>query len=164
MPGLEDTYHWALVVGPKTPADDDAGTRYHVKHKLELVGTPPEPKPVWYFEQEDIQMGSSFQNLVRILVGKVKNKNKLNDIIRGIPLRSDVPEWNCVEWVKEALTAAVQDGKVLSKCPEDWESVRDTAMWYVAKKKDEHRFDGRAKYDFSKVATWDLVKGYELVM
>jgi len=38
MPGKEDTYHWALIVGPKVEVDKSGamveGTRYHAKERI----------------------------------------------------------------------------------------------------------------------------------
>lgn len=100
--------------------------------------------------------------LVRVVVGKIKNLDHTKEIFRNIPLRPDVPGWNCVEWVKEAFETALADGGALGTAAPNWTAVRDTAMDYVAKKKAAHRFDGQGKYDQAKAATWDLLEGKEL--
>jgi len=41
--------------------------------------------------------------------------------------------------------------------------VKNTAMWYVKKKADEHRFDGSGEFDQSKVPTWDALEGKEVI-
>ena len=76
------------------------------------------------------------------------------DIIRKAPIKPGEPGWNCVIWVKEALTALQADGKALGTSNVNWNAVRDAAMWYVEKKKAEHRFDGKGNYDSSKAPTW----------
>ncbi|KAI0426084.1 hypothetical protein F5Y09DRAFT_334430 [Xylaria sp. FL1042] len=126
MPGLEDTYHWALIVGPKTESENSRGS-------------------VWEYEERTISMATTSMLLVRIMVGK-----------------PEIPGWNCVEWVREAFLAAIQDGKALGTSASDWESVRDV-MWYIEDKKAKHRFDGTVQYDPSKAATWDMLQGFELV-
>lgn len=40
----------------------------------------------------------------------------------------------------------------------EWQDVRDTAMWYVEKKKSEHRFDGQVAFDMKKAATYDAIE------
>lgn len=50
---------------------------------------------------------------LRVVVGKVKNLDQLKSILASIPLRLEISEWNCVEWVKEALQTVEQDGKAL---------------------------------------------------
>lgn len=88
---------------------------------------------------------------------------RLLQIIRSIPVRPDEPGWNCVWWVKEALQALKADGKTLGTSVVDWETVRDVAMRYVQKKKDEHRFDGKGNFDMQKAATFDLIEGKETI-
>ncbi|ETS83079.1 hypothetical protein PFICI_04955 [Pestalotiopsis fici W106-1] len=98
--------------------------------------------------------------LVRILVGKVKNREWLESILRSIPIREDQTGWNCVSWVQEAVESLAVDNRALGTAVTDWETVRDTLLWYVQQKAAEHRFDGKAEpdsFDRLKVATYDLV-------
>ncbi|KAK8103192.1 hypothetical protein PG984_016338 [Apiospora sp. TS-2023a] len=101
--------------------------------------------------------------LIRIVVGKIKDMNRLRAILDRTPLRPEVKGWNCVEWVREALLAAAHDGKALGTCASDWKSVRDTAMGFVERKKASHRFDGSQSYDPTKAATWDMLAKVELI-
>lgn len=104
--------------------------------------------------------------LVRIIIGKVANEARLREAFEKTPIRAGsqgYEEWNCVSWVEEALAWAAQNGKVLGNCHTDWVHVRDTAMWYVAKKAAEHRFDGEGHFDQGKVLTWDAIEGKELI-
>jgi hypothetical protein len=101
--------------------------------------------------------------LVRVTVGKIKDKDRLQSILRRIPMRPEVPGWNCVGWVQEAINAILQDGKALGTCAESWTAIRDTAMQYVADKKAAHRFDGRVQHDMKKAATWDMLGGKEAI-
>ncbi|MCJ1335945.1 hypothetical protein MMC09_001219 [Bachmanniomyces sp. S44760] len=34
MPGSEDTYHWALIVGPKEEKEGKQGVRYHAVNRV----------------------------------------------------------------------------------------------------------------------------------
>ncbi|GAB0137719.1 hypothetical protein EsDP_00005975 [Epichloe bromicola] len=165
MPGLEDTYHWALIVGPKTESHASRGRRFHAKQKLHVFGNPPMPQHVWEYEEEEIPMMPTSMLLVRVVIGKVKELGRLKSILRNIPLRHEVGGWNCVAWVKEAVETALQDTRAL-KASEglNWDSVRDVAMWYVEQKKAAHRFDGQGDYDQSKAATWDMLEGIERVL
>lgn len=45
----------------------------------------------------------------------------------------------------------------------DWTKLRNTAMAYIERKKQEHRFDGRGSFDMSKPATYDLLEGAETI-
>lgn len=101
--------------------------------------------------------------LVRIVVGKIKNMNRLRSILDNTPVRTELKVWNCVEWVREALLAAIRDGQALGTCASDWKSVRDTAMGFVERKKASHQFDGSQSYDPTKATTWDMLAKVELI-
>ncbi|KAJ5189668.1 hypothetical protein N7491_008287 [Penicillium cf. griseofulvum] len=105
MPGKEDTYHWALIVGPKVEEEDSMGFRYHAKERRETDGSSK-----WFFEERECAL---------------------------IPT-----SWNCVFWVKEALEVIKVDPKALGTSVVGWERVRNEAMAYCQRKKDQHRFDG----------------------
>lgn len=120
-------------------------------------------RSLWEFEERDISMAQTAMVLVRVVVGKVANVTRLVSTIRSTPLNGDQPGWNCVEWVKDALEALKKDGRALGTSNTDWSAVRDTAMHYVEGKKAQHRFDGKGNFDMSKVATWDMLEGMELI-
>ncbi|KAH8742342.1 hypothetical protein F5883DRAFT_513450 [Diaporthe sp. PMI_573] len=83
MPGLEDTYHWALIVGPKTESEGSQGHRFHAKERLGFVGSPPVAQSVWQYEELDIPMVPTSMLLVRIVVGKVKSMSRLRSIFES---------------------------------------------------------------------------------
>ncbi|KAK1960987.1 hypothetical protein LY78DRAFT_589696 [Colletotrichum sublineola] len=163
MPGLEDTYHWAFIVGPKSESGTSQGFRFHAKERLSFVGNPPVAQSVWQYEETEILMAPSSMLLVRIMVGKVKSIDRLRSIFERTPVRPEIDGWNCVAWVKEALLAAIQDSRALGTSAGGWQEVRDTAMLYVKRKKEAHRFDGTVYYDPTQAATWDMLSGVELV-
>lgn len=152
------SYHWALLTGPKTEGRDARGNRFHVKEKLTNVGG--HLQRIWKYEKRTIGTAATAMILVRITVAKVKDRDRLKSIFNRVPVRSDNPEWNCVEWVKEALANLQADGRALGTSCLDWETIRDTAMWYVQSKEADHRFDGQAlpgQFDTEQVPTWDLL-------
>lgn len=109
-------------------------------------------------------MMSTSRLLVRVMIGKVKDKSRLASILGGIPVRPEVEGWNCVAWVQEAVKTALQEEALgTSKQNIDWKSIRDVAMWYVEEKKSAHRFDGQRRYDQKTAATWDMLEGVERV-
>jgi len=97
------------------------------------------------------------------LIGKSSAKTALWILFEKTTIKPGEPGWNCVIWAKEALTALQADGKALGTSNVDWSAVRDAAMWYVEKKKAEHRFDGKGDYDSSKAPTWDLLEGRDAI-
>ncbi|KAI9729180.1 MAG: hypothetical protein M1834_007087 [Cirrosporium novae-zelandiae] len=165
MPGLEDTYHWAFIVGPKIEPDEgERGTRFDVRNRMSLDAQSLQS--TWEYEERKITLEPTAMLLVRILIGKVKNMKRLKSVLEATPVRAGQPgydHWNCVEWIKEALDRLTQDEKALGTSATDWDIVRDTAMWYSNKKKREHRFDGQGGYDPKKVPTWSMLDKVELV-
>ena len=107
-------------------------------------------------------MALPYMLLVRIVVAKIKDRRRLQSILKDTPLRPEVEGWNCVWWVQEALENACRDPSAIGSCIQDWECVRDTAMWYVTKKRAENRFDGSVPYDSNEAPTWDMLEGKEV--
>lgn len=101
--------------------------------------------------------------LVRIMIGKIEKKDRFLSVLRKVPIRQEMPGWNCVIWVHEALEALHADGRSLGTSMIDWQRVRDMAMAYVQRKKDEHRFDGLGSFDTKKVPTYDMLKNKETI-
>ncbi|KAM7197043.1 hypothetical protein V8F20_006796 [Naviculisporaceae sp. PSN 640] len=157
MPGGEDKYHWALLTGPKNEQSGSPGNRMHAREYPSPTGS------TWAYEHRDITMNATNMILVRIVVGKITNMNRLLEIVGNVPIRGNVPGWNCVEWVREALQLLGQDDTALGTKVTDWQTVRDAAMEYAVKKAAEHRFDGTVStFDTSKVPTYCLLTRKEI--
>ncbi|KAH0353159.1 hypothetical protein KCU81_g1582, partial [Aureobasidium melanogenum] len=137
MPGEEDTYHWALLVGPKSDKADD--------------------------EEKPATMAPMQMILIRILIGKIEHTDRLAQILQQIPIRQEQQGWNCVLWIKEALSVLQAATNVMGTSVLDWEAVRSAAMSYCQRKRDEHRFDGTTNVDTSRIPTFDLIQGKETI-
>ncbi|KAH9863394.1 hypothetical protein IAQ61_009671 [Plenodomus lingam] len=158
MPGKEDTYHWALLVGPKNEVANGKGMRYHAKERI--VGSNASE---WYFEEREIGLGQTLMVLIRVMIAKVEDRDRIISIIRNTPIRQGVAGWNCVGWLQEALQRLEADGKALGTGVTDWAKIRNAAMEYCQRKKAEHRFDGQGIFDMTKVATYDLIERKEKI-
>ncbi|RMZ67682.1 hypothetical protein GMOD_00001642 [Pyrenophora seminiperda CCB06] len=163
MPSNKDRLYVTLFGrggAPKMEGKEDTskGMRYHAKEVLGPEGYK------WAFEEKSCRLLPTAMLLVRVMIAKVENKNRLIQIIRNTPIRPDVPGWNCVGWVQEALQRLEADDKALGTSVLEWTKVRDAAMEYCQKKVDEHRFDGKVTYDMEKVPTFDLLEGKETVV
>jgi hypothetical protein len=150
-------YHWAILVGPKLEDGGRRGMRYHAKERVTPSGSQ------WVFDEHDIPLAPTGMLLVRIMIGKVEDKARLVHVLRNTPIRQGQPGWNCVIWVKEVLEGLKAGGKAMGTSVLEWERVRDGAMNYCQRKKDQHRFDGQGSYDSSKVPTYDLIEGKETI-
>ncbi|OAA45024.1 hypothetical protein NOR_03778 [Metarhizium rileyi] len=162
MPGREDSYHWALLSGPKHDLKSDLQhTMYHVKDRLVIEGEPEAVSSVWEYS---VESDRSSMLLARIVVGKICDLHRLESILRSVPVRGEKEGWNSISWIQEAFHLASMAPGVLGSHMEDWEEIRQTAMSYVDEKKAKHRFDGLGKFDPSKPPTWDMLQGKELLV
>ena len=120
----------------------------------------------WVYAEEDVDMSSVFMLLARVQIAKIRDTDGLLALLRQVPIRGGEPGWNCIGWVKEALQVLGNNDTVVGRSSLAWQSVRDTAMWYVDKKAAEHRFDGKAEpgqFDMAKVPTYDTLQNTETV-
>ncbi|KAH0839356.1 hypothetical protein J3R83DRAFT_39 [Lanmaoa asiatica] len=158
MPGLEDTYHWCLLVGPKIETGDAIGVRYDARERITQSGHSE-----YFFAEAEVHLKAIQMLLVRVTIAKVKNRDRLADILRKVPIRQGTPGWNCVGWVKEALELLGDDDEALGTNVIEWEKVRNAAMSYCQRKKDDHRFDGKGNFDTENAATYDLMEDKEVI-
>lgn len=117
----------------------------------------------WEFEERKVSMAPTTMVLVRIVIGNVANVKRLESALRLTPVKGERPGWNCVLRLTKALEGVERDGKALGTSDTGWGNVRNTATRYVEQKKAQHRFDGTGNFDMSKLATWDMLGGRELV-
>ncbi|KAJ5600917.1 hypothetical protein N7450_001984 [Penicillium hetheringtonii] len=99
----------------------------------------------WTFEERDCSLNATHMLLARVMVAKVEDGNRLAQILRTIPIR---------------LKA---DNIALGTNVIDWQIVRNEAMSYCQKKKDQHRFDGQGNFDTSKASTYNLLERKETI-
>lgn len=71
------------------------------------------------FKERNISMLATSMILVRILIGKVENHERLACTLRSIPIRAEQPGWNCVGWVQKAVGSLAADGRVLGTSTTD---------------------------------------------
>ena len=90
------------MIGPKDEREDGRGTRFHAVDRLVGPG-----RMQWEFEE---RLTAANMALVRIMVGKVANAARLVQTIRGVPVKQDDPQWNCISWVKQVLQALETHG------------------------------------------------------
>ena len=145
------------MVGPKVDKNDASGVRYHALERMGLTESE------WVFEELAIPMSSAHMILVRIALAKVEDTDGLAQLLRQIPIRQGEEGWNCVLWIKEALSHVEQSKDIVGTSVLDWTAVRDAALAYCQQKKDEHRFDGKGNFDTQRVPTYDLIQRREII-
>ncbi|KAF5250790.1 hypothetical protein FANTH_4062 [Fusarium anthophilum] len=163
MPRHEDRYHWAFIVEPEITTKNSQRKRFHVKKLLKLMGDQRTVTSYWHFEEIDISTDAPSMILTKVLIGKVKDLDRLCLSIRRTPIQQEVKTWNWIDWIEAAFHEITQDYGNLETCVTTWESLRDTVMCYIELKMLAHRFDGTRAYDFTKVPTWDMLRGAEVI-
>ncbi|KAJ4258851.1 hypothetical protein NW762_007938 [Fusarium torreyae] len=151
------------MVGPEKESKGNRGKRFHVKRVLSLLGDPPTAEFYWDFEEIDISMEPTSMILARVLIGRVKDLTRFRLVLWRTPLQQEVKAWNWVDWIEEAFHGAIQDSEALETYITDWAVIKETAMRYVELKRLARRFDGTRAYDFTKVPTWDMLRGAETI-
>jgi hypothetical protein len=151
-------YHWALVVGSKEQVENGSASRFHAKEHTAGLNAP-----VWVFEERAIDSSASEMLLVRVMIAKVEKKDRLNFIVRKIPVKQGAAERNDIVWVQEVLRNLEADGRTLGTAVVEWTKVRNAMMDYCQQKKDGYRFGEQQNYDESRVPTYDLIEGKERI-
>ncbi|OCT48482.1 hypothetical protein CLCR_04371 [Cladophialophora carrionii] len=158
-----DSYHWALVVGPQTACRTDVGTRYHVAHL-------DEHSDKYLYEEQDIPLNVGAQKgLVRVAICKVSDEERLQSILRDMPIRGDDSAFNCLTWVREAFRRLHDDGKAVKTYlkSDDWDDVEKCARKYCKRKRDAGRFqegnnNGAARaWDVNQISTFNFWENRE---
>ncbi|KAM3419086.1 hypothetical protein BST61_g5037 [Cercospora zeina] len=168
MPGKEDKYHWAFLIGPKHETKSSQGTRCHAKDSSIIEETKGKSRirTEYQFEERKLWLTAVDSFVVRIVLGKVMDEERLLDVLRGTRVKkhSDAGGWNDVSWTKHVLDRLAREDGILGASVTDWETVRHSALWYIEEKRAQHRFDGKAvgTFDKTKVPTWNLVHDIEL--
>ena len=137
------------------------GMKFHAKEIL--VSVDNEARWTWNYEECSTPMRPTGMILVRVLIGKVGNRDRLVSVLQRIPVKGGELGWNCIACVKDALKQLEEDKSALGTSATAWVVVRNGAMQYIEDKKMAHRFDGKGNFDTSKVPTWDLIEGKELI-
>ncbi|KAJ6133823.1 hypothetical protein N7523_000145 [Penicillium sp. IBT 18751x] len=165
--GKEDAYHWGFVIGPKTEENPrKTGIRFDAIKKMTTNG------PVWQLVEETTSLlPGTTMVLVRVMIGKIIDKERLLSVLRETPVRAHEPRpahqiYTCAVWVQEALESIKQDGRAMGTSVLDWNSIRDTAMWFVKHHVERTNSDRGTKrdggYNLNKVATWDSLDEREV--
>lgn len=95
------------MVIPKAEKANSEGIRYHSNNL-------PIPDGVrWVFEKATTSFKPQNLLLVRIIIGKVIDKDRLDAVFDRVPVRGDVDGWNCIARIKEALGLLEEDGEAI---------------------------------------------------
>ena len=155
-----NTYHWTIIVGLKNEVEGGRGFQYHARHKLDPA-TPGHY--VWHYEAVEIPLEQTSMLLARIMIGKVTNEVQLATTLAAVPLIQDNPAWTCRIWVRDAIAVLEADGRSLGTRVTGWQKIEQAANAYVARKRQQRRYDGSGTWKAGTVPTYDLIMGEEVI-
>ncbi|MCJ1485226.1 hypothetical protein MMC06_005400 [Schaereria dolodes] len=155
-----NTYHWAIIVGPKNEVEGGRGFRYHARQKLDPA-TPG--RYVWHYEVLGIPLEQTSMLLARVIVGKVTNEVQLATTLAAVPLVQDNPAWTCRIWVRDAIAALEADGRSLGTRVTGWQKIEQAANAYIAQKRQQRRYDGTGTWKMGLVPTYNLLIEKEVI-
>ncbi|KAF2500856.1 hypothetical protein BU16DRAFT_523605 [Lophium mytilinum] len=155
-----NTYHWAIIVGPKNEVEGGRGHRYHVRERLGL------DRPGifrWQYEAVEIPLAQTNMLLARVMIGKVANGAQLPTTLATVPLVQDNPAWRCRHWVRDAIAALEADRRSLGTRVTDWSKIERASTAYVERKRQQKRYDGSGTWKAGTVPTYDLLEEMEVI-
>jgi len=158
----ERKYHWAFLIGPKVEnAAQVPGRRCHVKNRLNP--NPDGPGSLWQYEETELQNVQNTNTLlIRVMIGKVENLERLLGIFRSIPVVQNDPGWRCRSWCANALAAIAKDGKAVGTSVLDWQRIELAARRYVGEKSAQGRF-ATSELLLRPKPTWNLLENKEII-
>ena len=171
-----DSYHWALIIGPKSALRVEAGTAYQIVHShSDFVDTP-------YFYEETDLVNTPHQNrtlLARIALAKVTDEEQVIKTLRTNavsakgrkPSVASVDEvgLTCLSWVRDTWDALANDpGRPMKSYfdGEDWEDIESRARRYVKRKRMQGRYNphmdpGDVTWNPAEIPTWNYWENRE---
>jgi len=161
------TYHYALHISPNQENLDPLicqSTKFHCKNILQSTDGD---FTVITWVYETIKINSNFDSrlLVRVLLGKLESGSidKVTRLFAEVPVVQDDPEFNCITWVRRALLRLKQSD-IVEGDKLEWDKIKQTALDYVEKKKQQGRFETTWTADSSRVPTFDMLLGREVAI
>lgn len=157
----ERRFHWALAWGPKEEKKDRTGRLWHVKdtYRADLtLGT-------WWLETKTIVSGMvEGTSLGRVMVGKILDVDRMERVLRDLPLKQGDPKWTCRSWICDALSALADSGAIGTSVDlKDWSEIEVTCRRFANGKVEQGRFRAGTRANVSVLPTYDMLQEKETV-
>lgn len=174
-----DSYHWAIILGPKSPLRTEAGTAYHIVHSSSEFGVP------YLYEETDLRESPHLARnlLARIALAKVVDEHRIPIILRNLAQELNLQakyrqgsvdstresSLSCLSFAKAAWEALAEDGKRPLKSYFDggeWDEMETRARKYVKRKRQQGRYSHNVEpvdvtWNTAEVPTWNYWENRE---
>ncbi|KYK59914.1 hypothetical protein DCS_01048 [Drechmeria coniospora] len=131
-----------------------AGTRYHAKNPL---------PGGWRYEQVPLLNARHTPNLlVRVLISKIADEDRVIDILRHASLVPNDPNFRCRRWIADALDRLQHDAETMGTAFLDRHAVETVRRDYLRSKSADGRFAEPDSLDNRRPKpAWDVLKNME---
>ena len=122
FPPKEDRYHWALLAVPDI---NNQATRFHARDFFTSLD-----ETHWLYEEVHVDPKGTPKLLAKTLIGDINDWDRFLEIVRDVPIDQVTPGWNCVFWIRDALRAVGEDGRVVigRSGVGSWSALRKLAL------------------------------------
>lgn len=176
-----DSYHWALVLGTKSPLRNEAGMAYHIVHTNSGFTDQP-----FFYEESDLTEQSHLNRniLARIALAKVVDEDHVIALIRASAAAMQTASSDgrdsmdssdhdcrisCLSWVKSAWETISGDvSKPLRTFfgPDEWDNIENRARKYIKRKRLQGRYHPNTgpadiTWDAAEIPTWNYWENRE---
>lgn len=175
-----DSYHWAIVIGPKSPLRSEAGTAYHMVHSDSGFSDTP-----YFYEETDLSDNPHLTRnlLARVALAKVFDEEEIASLLRSLAanLKADSrrpstdssnvisSDLSCLKWAKSAWETLTQDSSRPLKSyfgPHEFTDIENRARKYVKRKRAQGRYNhntepGDVTWNPLEVPTWNYWENRE---
>lgn len=150
-----------MLVGPKNERDDEIpGRRYAV---VPITAADPAKPAGWKYEETDVpNIKNSPGLLARVLIAKIEDEGRFNQILRETPVTAEASQWSCRLWVADVLKRLERDENgAVGTSVLSWPRIEPLVQKYVATKAENGTY---SKPDFSELPspTWNMLLSREI--
>lgn len=151
----------ALVVGPPPGTKWDGALRsYYICQDPQHNGSKD-----WGYSTTWSYAFDPEKLLVRVMVGRVLNLDRLESVLESVPLceKAKKPSYYNKQWVKDALAALDEDMFAMGRRKLDWTTLKIHSAGYVGFKLSWDRWRTRQEFWGPCTPVYDLITGCEEV-
>ncbi|KIL66754.1 hypothetical protein M378DRAFT_23126 [Amanita muscaria Koide BX008] len=140
-------FHWGILLAPKSESGNREEKDSHLFHAINSfspgVAITPGQKPGWRYESKPANVLKSRTITGRVLVAKLSGSEsveaqaqRIDSIIRRVPLVQNNDSWTCRTWVKQALGTLKAAGGDFASIPVLTENLENEMIIFAEKAKE----------------------------
>ncbi|KAM6494487.1 hypothetical protein JOM56_010848 [Amanita muscaria] len=139
-------FHWAILLAPKYESGNQNEKDSYLFHAINNISPgvtyKSGQKPPWRYENKTANVLNSRTITGRVLVAKLSGSEsvkaqaqRIDRIVRRVPLVQNNDSWTCITWVKHALAALKATGGDFASIPALTENLEKKITDFAEKEK-----------------------------